>query len=464
MVGLDLAALDHRLIKHACTGSPEQNLHPSNVHNYTMEKKQKLDVWSLGCVYSEFATWIASRTQGLHKYRDRRQAEIDFEAGPVFHDSKGEVLSFLDIHHTRVLDDEQSKNDTVTPLIWSQLLHQMFVPLKLRPNAAQVAWLADNKVLKLARQDLQRKMPNLPERTSSIKGPTRVGTEAIFVPEELSQSPPQTPEEVPPGYQGSSPSTGPHSHDPQSSPFGHSHQLSDTTIGSNSSGQDSPCPPERRSLVGIAMSTSPPATYGTEGLGLRGMDTVSSVPIDLQNGTGHNGNQIPGRPTRISTFPTQSIHNQYQVPVRTRIDPQDSGRIERERQSTHQHYASDLGRLPTVDNTHPDTANSSSISASYESPQAQSEHPVTSEARLVQSKPTKPKIRLSVDELHQWALLTHKQSGWPMWMRKEHVVQHERELVDQLRKRDHVSIGAVAPRSTLYTASMLTSTPALPHR
>ena len=356
------------------------------------------------------------------------------------------MLSFLDLHHTQDLDDQQSKNDTVTPLIWNQLLHQMFVPLKLRLSAGQVTWSAEHKVLKTARQELQSKQSKLPQRVSSKRAPMRVMTEPPPNLDELANSPPHTPEEVPPGYQGSSPSTGNRSRDPQPSLFGHSHQLSDTTIDTKFSGEESPCPPERTSLVGVAMSMSPPAMSGTEGLGVHGVDRMSPPPLDLHNGTTAMAHRFSGQSQDYHGTSEGPSYTQYQPLGAPMSEHWNDGRMERKRQNTHQDLNGGLRHGITESGTY-HASTTSQPAAPAEALREKSQDSLVTEAQVMDAKSPKPKMELSVEELHQWAVLTHEHSGWPKLrgVRKEYFLKHEKELVDQLRKRDHVSIGVSTP-------------------
>src|ERR1700730_2712366 len=56
------------------------------------KKTQAVDIWSLGCIYSEAAMWIADGYSGVVDYRRQRIAETDkvphFKGGDCFHDGE----------------------------------------------------------------------------------------------------------------------------------------------------------------------------------------------------------------------------------------------------------------------------------------------------------------------------------------------------------------------------------------
>ena len=419
-------------------GSPEQNLHASSVHNYSKSKKQKLDVWALACVYSEFATWVAAGVKGLGKYRERRKEETDLAGYPVFHDSQGDVLSFLRTHHDQLSEVECSKQDKVTPLIWTHLLHEMFVKLNIRPTAAQVTWKAENQVLNLARQLLQQKPSMLPARTSSKKAPTRVMTAPTWSMEEPDQSPPRTPEDVPPGYQRSSQGTEHPSQNSWSSPFSHSNKRSDATVYTDPSSPNSPTTAERSSFVQAPMLASPPAMTAAERLGVHDINRMSPPPLDLHNGTTDMTHRFSDPSVNQHGIYGNLSYTQYQPLAASMSDHRNGGRIERQRQSTHQDSNGDP-RHGSVESGLYYASTSPQPAATVEAPQESSQDSLVTEAQVTHAKSPKPKKELSVEELHEWAEMTHEHAGWPKLLRKEHFLKHEKELVDQLRKRDHVS-------------------------
>jgi serine/threonine protein kinase len=71
---------------------------------YTRLKvKPHVDIWSLGCVFSEAAVWLTLGKAGLEQYRQRRRSETqriyDFHDHGCFHDGKEVLESVSDMHN-----------------------------------------------------------------------------------------------------------------------------------------------------------------------------------------------------------------------------------------------------------------------------------------------------------------------------------------------------------------------------
>jgi len=114
------------------------------------------DIWSLGCIYSEAAVWIAEGYKGLVDYRKKRMAETDrilFKCGDCFHDGVRVLQSVLDVH--RDVEDSLRRSDYIT----SDVLHSMVGEMMWdedRPNA-KTLWRKAETVLSKARQKLSAK-------------------------------------------------------------------------------------------------------------------------------------------------------------------------------------------------------------------------------------------------------------------------------------------------------------------
>jgi hypothetical protein len=114
------------------------------------------DIWSLGCIYSEAAVWIAEGYKGLVDYRNKRMAETDrifFEGGDCFHDGVRVLQSVIDTH--RDLEDSLRRSDYIT----SDVLHSMVGEMMWdedRPNA-KTLWRKAETVLSKARQKVSAK-------------------------------------------------------------------------------------------------------------------------------------------------------------------------------------------------------------------------------------------------------------------------------------------------------------------
>lgn len=82
----------------------------------------KVDVWSLGCIFSETAVWIANGNRGLEDYRRRRQAANSspgFDGSDCFHDRVNRLPVIDDVH-------EETRGNLPTPdFVTGKLIERM---------------------------------------------------------------------------------------------------------------------------------------------------------------------------------------------------------------------------------------------------------------------------------------------------------------------------------------------------
>ena len=103
--------------------------------------RRKVDVWSLGCIYSEAAVWLVKGAQGLANYRNDRQAATkrlsNFRGGKCFHDGH-KLLDVVKRRHDSLRND-MDLNDYVTghvlELMLAEMLHEK---PDVRPSAEQL--------------------------------------------------------------------------------------------------------------------------------------------------------------------------------------------------------------------------------------------------------------------------------------------------------------------------------------
>jgi hypothetical protein len=98
-----------------------------------------IDIWSLGCVFSEAAVWSIYGVEGpsgLQSYRERRIEETKgFPSSRdegYFHDGQGVLASVMATH--RNLSEETPQYDTITGALLS-MINDMLLPSRDRPNA-----------------------------------------------------------------------------------------------------------------------------------------------------------------------------------------------------------------------------------------------------------------------------------------------------------------------------------------
>ena len=126
-------ALYHGLLIDFNQGPPEPNLYSVNP---TVDSLQKFDLWSIGCVFSEAATWVVLGKTGIEKFQTIRRRTLDrlyiesrngeskgqtnigtkiVRRGDYFHDGT-DVLAVVTSWHN-FLRSTLRKSDTVTSKI-----------------------------------------------------------------------------------------------------------------------------------------------------------------------------------------------------------------------------------------------------------------------------------------------------------------------------------------------------------
>lgn len=111
------------------------------------------DIWSLGCIYSEAAVWIADGYIGLLDYRKQRETEtsrILFKAGDCFHDGERALQTVLDTHGD--IEDRLRRSDYITKDVLESMVDEMMWE-EDRPNAKALMRKSE-MVLARARQKL----------------------------------------------------------------------------------------------------------------------------------------------------------------------------------------------------------------------------------------------------------------------------------------------------------------------
>jgi hypothetical protein len=111
------------------------------------------DIWSLGCIYSEAAMWIADGFKGLADYRKQRLADNDrivFKGGDCFHDGERVLPCVIDTH--KEIEDRLRRSDYITQDVLDSMVEEMLWE-EDRPNA-KALWRKAEGVLSRARQRL----------------------------------------------------------------------------------------------------------------------------------------------------------------------------------------------------------------------------------------------------------------------------------------------------------------------
>jgi hypothetical protein len=150
---------------------------------------QAVDIWSLGCIYSEAAMWIVDGYKGVVDYRRQRMAETDkipnFKGGDCFHDGEQVLKAVLDAH--KDIELRLRRSDYITKDVLDSMVEEMLWD-EDRPGA-KALWRKAEVVLTRARQRL---LSNTGEDSS-----TRYNNSNRYLTYPLPQSPPKPPPERP---------------------------------------------------------------------------------------------------------------------------------------------------------------------------------------------------------------------------------------------------------------------------
>ncbi|KAF7512559.1 hypothetical protein GJ744_000820 [Endocarpon pusillum] len=137
-------------------GAPECYRFDTFMEQNSFGVDQTVDVWSLGCIFSEVAVWLVHGKHQLGAYREARQHEIqqlhNFKDGRAFHDSKT-VLETVSIFHNHVVQNVR-QSDHVTKPVVEKLIAEMLVEVDGRSTARQL-WYKAGKILEEACKKLE---------------------------------------------------------------------------------------------------------------------------------------------------------------------------------------------------------------------------------------------------------------------------------------------------------------------
>jgi hypothetical protein len=138
-------------------GAPECYRADDWVEQSDITVKQNVDIWSLGCVYSEAARWVAGGYNGIKEYRLERKAETNlirnFRDGDCFHDGEKALRA---VHRSHKKTRESlGRQDHITERAIDIMIAEMLGPSAGRPSAMQ-AWLKSQRILDDAQEELDQ--------------------------------------------------------------------------------------------------------------------------------------------------------------------------------------------------------------------------------------------------------------------------------------------------------------------
>ncbi|KAL9131378.1 MAG: hypothetical protein Q9175_006779 [Cornicularia normoerica] len=169
------------------SGAPECYRADSDIEKIPLLVKQGVDIWSLGCIFSEAAVWVVHGKDGLSEYRRRRGMETaqipGFRDGNCFHDGE-RVLATVTENHRHLAHDIRAC-DHVTRATVRMVTKEMLIESDCRTPAKSLSYRTKG-ILHDAETKLRR-----PAASYAVTG---------SVSETVTQSPPRTPPEPPPGH------------------------------------------------------------------------------------------------------------------------------------------------------------------------------------------------------------------------------------------------------------------------
>ena len=154
-------------------GAPETQRANSKIEQCKLKIRQDVDIWSMGCVYSEVATWVDQGWNKVVEYRRRRAEEMKQKKGrkqDSFHDGHSILDAVRQIHHDIV--HNRRMNDYVTPEVVTQLINEMLLVKASRPDAK---YLYDKS--KRILDDAQARLDEIPTFTPTPSDERRAPVE-----------------------------------------------------------------------------------------------------------------------------------------------------------------------------------------------------------------------------------------------------------------------------------------------
>lgn len=137
-------------------GAPETYRinHATTSIQYSVD--QSVDIWSLGCIFSEVATWIVHGWPGVEQYQIQRQNEAatklkDPDVGDLFHDAE-KVLDAVEQCHGSI-QESRRVDDFMTPRVIQDVIGGMLESHRVRLHTRQACNKAE-KALRAATEEL----------------------------------------------------------------------------------------------------------------------------------------------------------------------------------------------------------------------------------------------------------------------------------------------------------------------
>ena len=158
-----------RIVADNALGAPEACRPDAVTRDWDLQVKQEADIWSLGCIFSEVATWVGHGYNNLIQYREERRAEFKsktYENGDCFHGLDNQLLDAVNHIHHQMLTNCRV-NDYVTPSV-IVLVKEMLLADDARPGAKSL-WDKTRWILMDAEKAINKSKP-VRNESSQIDG------------------------------------------------------------------------------------------------------------------------------------------------------------------------------------------------------------------------------------------------------------------------------------------------------
>ena len=204
-------------------GAPETYRLDDTTDLFNVQVRPDVDIWSLGCVFSEAAVWSRYGWNRVLEYRCQRQEEVKQETGVdgehLFHDGR-DVLRTVQGIHEQIIKRPRSI-DHVTVEILHFLNDNMLLTEDDPRSTAQQVYHRSKSIINKIREKHSMPTTNVPPRKYEE-------AKSIIDPDGR----PMTPPSVPPGYVSGSAAN---SHKPIGTPVGTSSSVRPMSISSSTS-------------------------------------------------------------------------------------------------------------------------------------------------------------------------------------------------------------------------------------
>ena len=206
-----------------CIGAPETYRLDDTTDSFHVQVRPDVDVWSLGCVFSEAAVWSRYGWDRVLEYRCRRQEEVKQKLGVdgehLFHDGY-DVLKTVQEMHEEITRRPRSIDHVIVEILRFLNDNMLLTEDEPRHTAQQVYHRSKSIINKIREK----------HRVPATNAPSRKDEEAMSINDPEGR--PMTPPSVPPGYISGSAAN---SHKPIGTRVGTSSSVRPMSMGSNTS-------------------------------------------------------------------------------------------------------------------------------------------------------------------------------------------------------------------------------------